>query len=374
MKYDLMIDKLNTIHNYKYTYGKLEIINDRTYIEVFCKNHGKFKQRLDAHLRGQVCKKCSIEDRMQSKFIDYDKIIDECNKKHNSKYKYPLGQIFKKTTSKIDIICEKHGLFTQTIHNHLVNGTSCPKCSNEHRNNHLKNKDESIRNVLIDIYRNNKNIEIVDTEYINNLSDIRMRCKIHGIFSLKYGRAIRGQGCKFCNEENRLQVEKEKFINISNKIWKGIFDYSKVEYKGLNIKVIIQYNGKEYLQTPYNHMRLYSPFKNRSNGEIIIESVLNNHNIEYIREKTFDGLRHIKKLRFDFYLPLYNTCIEFDGIQHFEPVNKWGGVDRLSSYLKLDSIKNNYCRDNNINIIRISYKDIKNIEKIIIDYVKQHTK
>nr|DAZ34158.1 MAG TPA: restriction enzyme [Caudoviricetes sp.] len=106
--------------------------------------------------------------------------------------------------------------------------------------------------------------------------------------------------------------------------------------------------------------------------EECIASFLDNHKISYTRQETFNGACVDKRpLPFDFYLPLYNLCIEFDGIQHYEPV-KWTSSwsnDKAEENLKLvqyhDSIKTKYCSDNNINLFRIPYWDAKNLETIL---------
>ena len=370
MIYDKIIYNLNKIHNNYYKYGDIKKINNRNFIKITCPKHGDFFQRIDAHMSGQICKKCSIENKKNNKFIDYKYIIDKCINKHNGTYKYPPGQIFKTMKSNIDIMCTKHGIFTQVLHNHLVNGNNCPKCANEKRNKNFKNTDVDIKDMLIKIYKNQNNIEINDINYNNNRSNINLWCKKHGLLQLQYGRAIGGQGCKYCNEENRLEKEKENFIKQSNILWNSMFDYSEVEYKGINKKVKLIYNNREYYQTPYNHLKMFSPLKNRSNGELIIENILLKKKIYFIREKTFVNLRHKKLLRFDFYLPNSNICIEFDGIQHYNPPNRWGGFNRLLYYNMLDKLKNEYCFNNNIKLIRIPYKDVSNIEKIIDEDVK----
>lgn len=78
------------------------------------------------------------------------------------------------------------------------------------------------------------------------------------------------------------------------------------------------------------------------------------------------------KLRFDFYLPDYNYCIEFDGKQHFEPVH-FGGIslkeakkDFKIQQIK-DKIKDEYCKTNNIGLIRISYLEFKNYKNILFN-------
>lgn len=75
---------------------------------------------------------------------------------------------------------------------------------------------------------------------------------------------------------------------------------------------------------------------------------------DYIEKKFLDFSKYME---FDFYLPDYNTCIEYDGIQHFEPVKYFGGISTLDKIKKSDLIKNKYCNDFKINLVRISYKD-----------------
>jgi very-short-patch-repair endonuclease len=58
----------------------------------------------------------------------------------------------------------------------------------------------------------------------------------------------------------------------------------------------------------------------------------------------------------DFYLPDYNAVIEYDGIQHYQPIETFGGEKAFKSTKIRDEIKNTYCRENGIKMIRISYK------------------
>ena len=101
-----------------------------------------------------------------------------------------------------------------------------------------------------------------------------------------------------------------------------------------------------------------------SKYELIIKNILDELNISYEKEKIFLDCTSVKNspLRFDFYLPNYNCCIEYDGIQHYKPIEYFGGEDRFIEQQKNDLIKDNYCKDNNIRLIRISY--IKTEEEI----------
>ena len=92
-----------------------------------------------------------------------------------------------------------------------------------------------------------------------------------------------------------------------------------------------------------------------SHGELYIMSLLEDYNIGYIPQYTFDDCKNKLKLPFDFYLPDYNLCIEYDGKQHYEPVNLFGGMDGFIKRQKNDNIKNQYCLLHDIGLVRIPY-------------------
>ena len=90
---------------------------------------------------------------------------------------------------------------------------------------------------------------------------------------------------------------------------------------------------------------------------------LENNNINYSRQHKFEGCVYKNKLPFDFYLPNYNCCVEYDGIQHFVSSEFFGGEEKLKYIQNNDKIKNEYCNDNNIRLIRIKYN--KNVVFIL---------
>jgi very-short-patch-repair endonuclease len=97
-------------------------------------------------------------------------------------------------------------------------------------------------------------------------------------------------------------------------------------------------------------------------GERIISIFLENNNIKYTRQKKFKECKYLSLLPFDFYLDDFNILIEYDGIQHFEPVSVFGGKEEFEKTKIRDKIKNEYCFKNNIRLFRISYLDDINIE------------
>lgn len=109
-----------------------------------------------------------------------------------------------------------------------------------------------------------------------------------------------------------------------------------------------------------------------SRGERKIIAILDSHNIDYHSQFRFNDCRNKNPLPFDFYIPHTNTCIEFQGKQHYE-VAQFGGMDyeiaskQLSELKQRDLIKFNYCKNNSINLIVIPYWDFNNIEEILKD-------
>lgn len=100
-----------------------------------------------------------------------------------------------------------------------------------------------------------------------------------------------------------------------------------------------------------------------SRCETLIKNFLKEHEIQYIPQYKFDDCKNKRKLPFDFYLLEYNTLIEYDGGQHYFPVERFGGEASFEQRKANDEIKTRYCQSHNINLIRLPYtlsdKEIK---------------
>ena len=105
------------------------------------------------------------------------------------------------------------------------------------------------------------------------------------------------------------------------------------------------------------------PICKSSKGEMKIFEYLKNKKIKFISQKKFTDCVNIVELPFDFYLPNYNLCIEYDGILHYE--DKFDNPEEFKLIKRRDRIKTKYCKDNNINLLRIPYLEFNNIEKIL---------
>ena len=88
---------------------------------------------------------------------------------------------------------------------------------------------------------------------------------------------------------------------------------------------------------------------------MFIRKVLVENNIEFEEHKIFPECRNVLPLPFDFYLPDFNLLIEFDGIQHFKAIERFGGEDYLQKLKLHDKIKTDFAKKKNIDLMRIPY-------------------
>lgn len=287
-----------------------------------------------------------------------DKFLDKVKKIHNNTYDYSLVE-YTGLKNKITIICKIHGQFNQTPNNHLYKKNGCPICGGTEK----LTKENFINKANIK-HKYKYDYRLVD--YKNFYTKVNIICKSHGVFKQTPGNHMTGHGCSVCVGLKKLTTQ--EFIDRSNEIHNHKYDYSMVIYNGINkkIKILCTSHGI-FEQTPNNHINHVNgcPTCNASKGELLIESYLQKNNIPYVKGYKFDDCKNIKKLPFDFYLPKHNTCVEYDGKQHHQPIEFFGGTVEFESIKKRDNIKNNYCENNNIKLIRIPYNNIKELNKLI---------
>jgi len=178
-----------------------------------------------------------------------------------------------------------------------------------------------------------------------------------------------GRGCKLCGL-NRISSARrsntEEFIIKVKAIHGDLYDYSEVNYTGnkSEVAIICKKHGIFHQIAAYHYSGSGCPKCSLSRGEKKVLEVLKGQNIEFVCQKTFTGCINKSKLKFDFYLPDYNLCIEYDGIQHYR--GWWRNPEKsLAGTKRRDEIKNKFCEDNGIGLLRIPYFEFNNIEKLI---------
>lgn len=121
------IKRAHKIHKRQYNYSKVVYKNCRAKIEIFCSEHGNFKQTPSAHLAGQGCPICGKikSDNKQHRLSQKD-FVERAVKIHGNFYNYSLVK-YEQSFKKILIICPLHGSFNQ-IPSHHLSGCGCPTC------------------------------------------------------------------------------------------------------------------------------------------------------------------------------------------------------------------------------------------------------
>ena len=338
-----------------------DYINNRTKILILHKKCNKeYLQIPDDHLRGCGCPFCGLKNKTKTK----EKFIEESNSKFGNNYSI-IGDYIN-ADKKIEI---KHNLcdtiFKTKPRNFLSSKQGgCPTCFRSFTKTKEQFQIES-NNLHNDEY-------VILSDYINSNTKILIRHKICGSdFYQTPSTHLSDRGCPYCGDVT-LSNEEFQFRsdNMNNCSYLLIGDY-------INQKtpVVLKHNicGNTFSQIASTHLlggQCTICYPTISIGEARIKNILDSNNIKYIEQHKFDECKYKIKLRFDFYLPDYNTCIEYDGAQHSKSIKYFGGDDKLSVTKIRDKIKNNYCINNNINLIRISYSDrikpeylIKNIYK-----------
>ena len=179
-------------------------------------------------------------------------------------------------------------------------------------------------------------------------------------------------------ENIKLAVRKttEQFIKEANEVHDFKFSYEKTNYIKNQIKVIITcpIHG-DFTQNPLSHLQGNGCSScSESKGEKVISKYLDKNEISYYRQHKFHDCKNIFQLPFDFYLPKYRMIIEFDGKQHYEPVEHFGGVEAYERLKLNDKIKNDYCEENFIDLIRIRYDQIDRIYDILNESLRMKIK
>jgi hypothetical protein len=346
----------------RFDYSSVDYINNHKPVIFICLKHNiEVRQSPKHHLKKRcACKKCQI-DTLKEIFIKKAiKVWGEDKFNYNN-----IDYIDAKTP--ILFLCKKHStIVKQTPTQHLIKKCACEKCLNE-KGVYLSGLTK------IQFLKRAHNVHgsrylYAFADYINYEIPLNIYCRVHGFFSQTPSHHITGKsGCPHCGGNLPLTIE--RFIQVSNEKHNSKYDYSlihKILGSKISIPIICLKHGK-FEQTPDNHMQGQGcPNCCNSIGENAIINILTTHNILFKAQHTFPDCKYKKVLSFDFKIIGKNICIEYDGVQHFTPVKRFGGEEDFKIRKIRDNIKTEYCIKNNIILYRISYKDDINIEMLKI--------
>lgn len=196
----------------------------------------------------------------------------------------------------------------------------------------------------------------VVSEYIGHHDPITVRHTLCGeLYKVAPSDFLKGRRCKKCHFKGEMKTNQE-WLSQVRELAGDDFVFLE-EYKGDNVK--LQYRhfcGREHEVTPNNFIfGTRCPHCQESSGEANVRRYLTENGLVFEKSKRFEGLVYEKPLSYDFYVPSCNILIEYQGIQHYEPVEVFGGETAFRLQVIKDNIKRKYSRDNRIELIEIPY-------------------
>lgn len=243
----------------------------------------------------------------------------------------------------------------------FLNGTRCPKCSGNIKNKTTKYFEKEVYDLVSDEY-------VVLGEYINNKTHILM---LHAKCGHKYevtpDHFLGGRRCPKCAGLQK-RTTKEFTMEVAQKYGN---EYEVIgEYTNSHTKISIKHTKCNSIWdiTPANLLSGNGcPFCASSKGEKSIRKYLRKNHIKYRGQYKIKECKNKKPLPFDFALfdkDKLMALVEYQGMQHYEPIEFFGGKESFEYQQKNDNIKRNYCNINNIPLIEIPYT-VENIEEYL---------
>lgn len=360
------IEKALSVHNDKYDYKDTVYINSITKVSIKCKKHGAFKQLPSNHLKGQGCSICGYSERTNKTKLSQEDFLSRIIKIHKDKLNFSKVNYINIRTY-VDVICKIHGEFRQRPDS-LLAGIGCAKCSNFIKTKNAidsrrVSKEEFLRRVET-IHKDTYDYKLVEFSKISD--KIKVLCRKHGEFKVSVANHLKGSGCPTCGNikiSEKLKIGKEKILDRFIAIHGDSYDYSKINTNGITEKVTItcKVHG-DFQQVAYIHACGFGcPKCSCSKGELLLIKLLKKNNIDFIHQYRLPNTKY--RYRYDFYLPKYNTLIEFQGEQHFIAVDFFGGEEGLERTKFRDAFKRDLAIFSNMNLLYFTYKHLRLTEE-----------
>ena len=120
---DRFIEKAKQLHGDRYDYSQVQAIKSENMVTILCRQcKHDFETTPREHLHGKVCPRCS-----KTKRLTKDQFILAAQTVHGNQYGYD-GAVYINQSTKVAILCEKHGVFVQTPRDHIHSAAGCPNC------------------------------------------------------------------------------------------------------------------------------------------------------------------------------------------------------------------------------------------------------
>lgn len=362
------IKRSRKMHGDKYDYSLVRYINRKTKVKIICPEHGEFSQSASGHLAGYECSKCSNNHSPTTK-----EFIAKATLVHKNHYDYSKSKYVNAHTP-LTITCKTHGDFQQKPNTHL-RGSGCYLCSLLKKKNTLN--AQTAKTLTEDFLINAKlkhgdRYDYSEVKYTNNKAPVLIKCPVHGWTEQFPNSHLKGLGCPQCSNldvANRNRKGTKNFIERAKEVHGSKYSYKSTIVTTMSRKTVITCKKHgDFEQAAYAHIRGQGcPKCKESNGERIIRVFMEKNDIKYVYQKKFDKCKNESYLFFDFFLPNFNLLIEYDGEQHFGVTRggTFGGEIGFERRIENDRIKTDFALTEGIELLRINYKQMKQINKIL---------
>ena len=277
---------------------------------------------------------------------------------------YTFINSYVNAVTKLKVKHNKCGNTYKVRPNDFLNGRRCPYCFGTPKKTDTQFKQE-IYNLVGDEYT------FLDL-YVNTRTKLRVKHNKCGhVYRVKPDSFLHGKRCRYCciyTGKTNIQFQQEVYDLVGD-------EYTFLDtYNNAKTKLRVKHNkcGHVYGVRPTDFFSHNSrcPYCNSSKGETIISKILNTLNIKYEPQKTFDDLQDKSYLSYDFYIPDQNILIEYQGIQHYEPVDCFGGGSKFKKQQKHDKIKLDYAKSKGYKLIAVPYTEdtFSKIKKYLIKH------
>lgn len=231
-----------------------------------------------------------------------------------------------------------------------------------------RNKTRSSAQYVSDLAAKGYRYELL-SEFVGVRSNVTVRnLKCGHVYSAKAGNILQGSGCPICHGIK----DDNKFIQALNLKYGDAYKVLEPYVNGLTPILVEHRCGYRWKVTPKELMRKEScPRCSRSDGEQRIERFLSEHGFVFETQYWFNDCRDKNPLPFDFAVFIGDSVklIEFDGSHHYGKSKYWGGKSNYEAVLYHDAIKNAYCKQHNIPLLRIPYWKAKSFQTMVLEFL-----
>ena len=255
-------------------------------------------------------------------------------------------------------------IYKQRPHDFLDGGCRCPECFGTHKRSNGTFQKEINKITEPGEYT-------VIGNYVNNKTKVKIKHNKCGFVFKKtpYNFLNHKNMCPYCNDFHRRDTnvfakEVEILTNGEYELFgefKGMAKHNKFRHKRCG--KVFECKGLHFISSNSR-----CPYCNQSSGESTIEDFLIKNDISYEIQKSINSLKGVNEglLRFDFAVE-NDIFIEYNGKQHYEPIEHFGGEERLEYQKEHDKRKKEFCKENEYKLIEIPYWDFENIEDILTE-------